>query len=68
MFLQRGEILHWENKSHQELRELKQQNQIVIRAGQRTRYGNFAYYLCCLSICPAELLICCQTLISLKRI
>ena len=68
MFLQRSEILYWENKSDKEFRELKQQNQIVIRVGQRTRYRNFAYNLCCLSIFPAKLLICCQTLISLKRI
>ena len=68
VFLQRSEILYWENKSDKEFRELKQQNQIVIRVGQRTRYRNFAYYLCCLSIFPAKLLICCQTLISLKRI
>ena len=68
MFLQRSEILHWENKSDKGLRELKQQNQIVIRVGQRTRYRKFAYYTCCLSIFPTTLLICCQTLISVKRI
>ena len=68
MFLQRSEILYWENKSDKEFRELKQQNEIVTRVGQRTRYRNFAYYLCCLSIFPAKLLICCETLISLKRI
>ena len=68
VFLQRSEILYWENKSDKEFRELKQQNQIVIRVGQRTRYGKFAYYICCLSIFSAKLLICCQTLISLKRI
>ena len=67
MFIQRSEILYWENKSDKEFRELKQQNQIVIRVGQRARYRNFAYYRC-LSIFPAKLLICCQTLISLKRI
>ena len=53
VFLQRSEILYWENKSDKEFREFKQQNQIVIRVGQRTRYRNFAYYLCCLSIFPA---------------
>ena len=65
VFIQRSEILYWENKSGKEFRELKQ---IVIRVGQRTRYRNFAYCrLCCLSIFPAKLLICCQTL-SLKRL
>ena len=68
VFLQRSEILYWENKSDKEYRQLKQQNQIVIRVGQRTRYRNFAYYLCCLSIFPAKLLICFQTVIRLKRI
>ena len=29
------------------------------RFGQRTRYRNFAYYLCCLSIFLAKLSICC---------
>ena len=53
VFLQRSEILYWENKSDKEFRELKQQNQIVIPVGERTRYHNFAYYLCCLSIFPA---------------
>ena len=66
VFLQRSKILYWENKS--EDRELKQQNQIVIRIGQRTHCCNFAYYLCCLSIFSATLLICSQTLISVKRI
>ena len=68
VFLQRSEILYWENKSEKDFREPKQQNQIVIRVDQRTRHRNFAYYLCCLSIFPAKLLICCQTLISLTRI
>ena len=69
VFLQRSEILYWENKSDKEFRELKQElKQIVIRVGQRTRYRNFAYCrLCCLSIFPAKLLICCQTF-SLKRL
>ena len=34
MFLQRSEILYWENKSDKEFRELKQQNQIVIPVGE----------------------------------
>ena len=69
VFLQRSEILYWENKSDKEFRELKQElKQIVIRVGQRTRYRNFAYCrLCCLSIFPAKLSTCCQTF-SLKRL
>ena len=37
---------------------------MVIRVGQRKRYRNFAYYLCCLPIFLAKLLICCETFIS----
>ena len=36
VFLQRSENLYCENKSDKEFRERKQQNQIVIRIGQRT--------------------------------
>ena len=36
------------------------------KVGQRKRYRNFVYYLCCLSIFSAKLLICSQTLISLN--
>ena len=71
VFLQRSEILHWENKSDMEFQEKTQTTKsksLFGGVGQRKRYRNFAYNLCSLPVFPAKLLICFQTLISLKRI
>ena len=48
VFLQQSEILYWENK---EFLELKQQ----CWSKEAIPYRNFADYLCCLTIFPAEL-------------
>ena len=71
VFLQQSKILYWEinyTRSLETSNNTEIKNIIVIRVGQRKRYRNFADYLCCLPIFPAKLLICSQTLISLKRI
>ena len=42
--------------------------EIFIRVDYRKRHRNFAAYYCCIHIFSAELLICSQTFINLKRI
>ena len=67
VFLQQSKILYCEINY---TRSSETSNNTEIKNINRyiKRYRNFADYLCCLPIFPAKLLICSQTLISLKRI